>query len=106
MYKGDPCSPRVDNIHRFLGGIYFSFGVIAVWMAKTIQVQTTLIYLTSITIGIGAGGRILSIIDYGLPEPKIAFLAYVTSEIIFPIIIVIAQITTDNIRLAVMNQKA
>ncbi len=34
MYLGQPeTTPRLDNLHRFLGGVYFGTGLIALWTA-------------------------------------------------------------------------
>ena len=45
----DPCrrllggrlftSPRLDNVHRFMAGVYLSMGFICFWAAWTIRVQ-------------------------------------------------------------------
>ena len=39
MYLGQPDTlPRLDNVHRFMAGVYFSTGVISFWAAYTIQI--------------------------------------------------------------------
>ena len=46
MVLGQPqTTPALDNIHRFLAGVYFSMGPIAIWVAFTIRKHTTLIFL-------------------------------------------------------------
>ena len=38
MYLGQPdTTPRLDNVHRFMAGVYFSTGVITLWAAITIR---------------------------------------------------------------------
>ena len=49
MYLGQPeTTPRLDNIHRFLAGIYLGCGFIVLWAAITIRTQGTLIYLIAL----------------------------------------------------------
>src|SRR4051794_40833633 len=46
MFLGEPeTTPRLDNVHRFMGGVYLSMGVISLWAASTIRQQGTLVYL-------------------------------------------------------------
>ena len=46
FYLGQPhTSPRLDNVHRFMAGVYFSTGLICLWTAITIRQQDTLVYL-------------------------------------------------------------
>ena len=46
MYLGQPeTTPRLDNVHRFMAGVYFSTGVIAFWAAMTVGRQSTLVFL-------------------------------------------------------------
>ena len=43
MVLGQPdTSPRLDNVHRFMAGVYFSIGLINLWAASTIRRQGTL----------------------------------------------------------------
>src|SRR5215213_2839957 len=92
MSLGQPdTTPRLDNLHRFLAGIYLGCGLIAAWAAMTIRQQGTLIYLIALTVFIAAIGRLISMAKVGLPEPHALWLAYVLSELILPAIIVIAH---------------
>jgi len=92
MYLGEPeTTPRLDNIHRFMGGIYFSMGIICFWTARTIRKQDTLVYLIALGIGIAALGRILSIFIVGLPEPAAVWIGYLVPELLLPLILVIAN---------------
>ena len=105
MLKGDPPvatekeknpEANVDNIHRFLGGVYFVFGVISVWIAKTIQQQDFMIYVSCLACFMGAFGRIISMVEFGVPKPKPLWWGYMLSEIIFPTIILISQYVHIN----------
>ena len=38
MYLGQPeTTPRLDNVHRFLAGIYLGCGLICLWAAITVR---------------------------------------------------------------------
>jgi hypothetical protein len=51
MSLGQPgTTPRLDNVHRFLAGIYLGCGIIAAWAAVTIRQQGTLIYLIALAV--------------------------------------------------------
>lgn len=84
-------SPRLDNVHRFLGAVYFSVGVIGLWAAWTVREQGTLIYLLAFGILMGAIGRLISMSKVGLPEPGPLWLTYLGSELVLPIIMAAAH---------------
>ena len=49
MSLGQPdTTPRLDNVHRFLAGIYLGCGSIAAWAALTVRQQGTLIFLIAL----------------------------------------------------------
>jgi hypothetical protein len=38
MYLGQPdTTPRLDNVHRFMAGIYLFMGIICAWSAVTVR---------------------------------------------------------------------
>ncbi|XXF81193.1 DUF4345 domain-containing protein [Myxococcaceae bacterium GXIMD 01537] len=80
-------TPRLDNVHRFMAGVYLSMGVISFWVARTIRQQGTLVYLIAFSVFMAAVGRLLSISTVGMPEPAGAWLAYLLPELVFPVII-------------------
>ena len=97
MSLGQPdTTPRLDNVHRFLAGIYLGCGIIAVWAAVTIRQQRTLIYLIALAVFIAAIGRLISMAKVGLPEPHALWLAYVISELVIPVILVAGQYATQR----------
>ena len=92
MYLGEPqTTPRLDNVHRFMAGIYFSMGPICLWAAWTIRQQGTLIYLIAFGVLLAAVGRLLSISIVGLPEPRGLWLGYLIPELVFPLVIAVAH---------------
>ena len=97
MYLGQPeTSPRLDNVHRFMGGIYLMSGVTGLWVATTIRQHNTLIFLLAFTVLLGGIGRLISISKVGLPEPSAVWLGYLVPELVLPWIIVAAQIVTNR----------
>ncbi len=97
LLLGQPeTTPRLDNLHRFMGGVYLSTGVISLWAAVTIRQQKTLVYLIAFAVLMAAVGRLVSISKVGLPEPAGVWLAYLVSELVFPIIIAAAHLATHR----------
>jgi hypothetical protein len=92
MYLGQPdTSPRLDNVHRFMAGVYFSTGVICLWAAITIRQQATLVYLLALGVFLAGCGRLLSMSKVGLPTPHAVWLGYLVPELLVPIIMAIAH---------------
>lgn len=92
MFLGQPdTSPRLDNVHRFMAGVYFSTGVINLWAAITIRQQDTLVYLLALGVLLAGVGRLVSIGKVGLPKPTAVWLGYLIPELILPFIIAIAH---------------
>src|SRR3954470_4582198 len=92
MILGEPdTTPRLDNIHRFLAGVYLGTGFICAWTAWTVREQKTLVYLLALGGFLGGTGRLISMNIVGLPEPHALWLTYVGLEIGVPIVIVVAH---------------
>lgn len=91
MYLGQPDTlPRLDNVHRFMAGVYFSTGVISLWAAFTIRQQGTLVYLLALGVFLAGVGRLVSISRVGLPKPAAVWLGYLIPELVLPIVIAAA----------------
>jgi hypothetical protein len=92
MYLGQPdTAPRLDNVHRFMAGVYLSTGVINLWAAFTIREQGTLVYLLALGVFLAGVGRLVSIANVGLPKPAAVWLGYLAPELILPLIIALAH---------------
>jgi len=92
MILGQPdTTPRLDNVHRFMAGVYFSMGLVCFWAAWTVRVQTTLVYLIAFGVFAGACGRLLSTSIVGIPEPAALWLGYLAPELLVPPVLVVAQ---------------
>jgi len=97
MYLGEPdTSPRLDNVHRFMAGVYLSTGVISFWAAATIRRQGTLVFLLAFGVLMAGVGRLVSISQVGLPEPAVVWLGYMIPELLFPVVIAVAQLATKR----------
>lgn len=60
--------PLVDNVFRFFAAIWIGVGVLFVLFIRDLdRYKPAMIALLSIVV-LGGGGRILSILQYGLPE--------------------------------------
>ena len=92
MVLGQPeTTPRLDNVHRFLAGVYFSMGLISFWAAWTIRRQGTLVYLIALGVFLAGCGRLLSISQVGLPTPHAVWLGYLIPELALPFVIALAH---------------
>ncbi len=97
MYLGEPeTTPRLDNIHRFMAGIYFSTGLINLWAAVTIRRQGNLVYLLALGVLSAGIGRLVSISQVGLPEPAGVWIGYLVPELLLPIVIALAHRATNR----------
>jgi hypothetical protein len=95
MYLGEPTTtPRLDNVHRFMAGVYLSTGVISFWAAATIRRQGTLVFLLAFGVLMAGIGRLVSISQVGLPEPAAVWLGYLIPELLLPVVIAVAHLAT------------
>ena len=88
MYLGEPqISPKLDNVHRFMAGVYLSTGVICLWAGITIRDQGFLVYLLALGVLLAGIGRLISISKVGMPKPTGLWLGYLIPELLLPFII-------------------
>ncbi|MEO8935439.1 MAG: DUF4345 family protein [Burkholderiaceae bacterium] len=88
MRLGQPdTTPQLDNVHRFMAGVYLATGIICLWAGITIERQGTLVYLLALGILLGGIGRLLSIRKVGLPAPRGVWLGYLIPELVLPFVI-------------------
>jgi len=92
LYLGQPdTSPRLDNVHRFMAGVYLSTGLICVWAGLTVRQQGFLVYLLALGVLLAGVGRLVSIAKVGLPEPRVVWLGYLIPELVLPFVLAIAH---------------
>jgi hypothetical protein len=97
MVLGEPdTSPRLDNVHRFMAGVYLSSGFINAWAAVTIRKQGTLVYLLALGVLFAGIGRLVSISQVGIPEPTVVWLGYLIPELLLPLVIAVAHRATSR----------
>ena len=95
MFLGQPdTSPRLDNVHRFMAGVYFSTGLINLWAAVTVRRQGTLVYLLALRVLMAGIGRLVSISQVGLPQPAAVWLGYLVPELLLPFVLAAAHAAT------------
>ena len=97
MYLGQPDTvPRLDNVHRFMAGVYLSTGLINFWAATTIRHQGMLVYLLALGVLFAGIGRLVSISQVGLPAPSAVWLGYLIPELLLPVVIALAHAATNR----------
>ncbi len=95
MFLGQPdTAPRLDNVHRFMAGVYLGTGIISLWAGITVKRQDTLVYLLALGVLLAGFGRLVSISQVGLPQPAAVWLGYLVPELLLPVIMAGAQLTT------------
>lgn len=95
LFLGQPdTTPRLDNVHRFMAGVYVSTGFISLWAALTIRRQDTLVYLLAFGVLMAGIGRLVSITQVGVPEPATLWLGYLVPELLLPLVIAAAHRST------------
>ena len=88
FYLGQPdTSPRLDNVHRFMAGVYLSTGIICMWAGLTVRQQGFLVYLLALGVLLAGVGRLVSISKVGLPEPRLVWLGYLVPELVLPFVL-------------------
>jgi hypothetical protein len=88
MFLGQPDTlPRLDNVHRFMAGVYLGTGLICLWAGFTVREQGVLVYLLAFGVLLAGGGRLVSISIVGLPEPAAVWLGYLIPELLLPFVI-------------------
>jgi hypothetical protein len=92
MVLGQPTTiPRLDNVHRFMAGVYLGTGIIAAWAAVTVREQGTLVYLLALGVLLAGIGRLVSISQVGIPEPVGLWLGYLVPELLLPVVMALAH---------------
>ncbi len=97
MYLGQPeTTPRLDNVHRFLAGIYLGCGLICLWAAITVRQQRTLVLLLGLAVLLAGMGRLWSMRIVGLPEPAALWVGYLVPELLVALLMIAAQLIANR----------
>lgn len=67
LSDGVPAQPILDNLFRFMAGIYFSMGFLMVYVIVNIKEIQTLIYYLGVVITFSGLGRLYSVSKLGSP---------------------------------------
>ncbi len=95
MYLGQPdTTPQLDNVHRFMAGVYLATGLISLWAALMIRAQGFLVYLLALGVLLAGLGRLILIARVGLPKPTAVWLGYLIPELVLPFVIAGAHYLT------------
>jgi hypothetical protein len=65
--SGTPPQPRLDNLFRFLSGIYLGLGFLMAWVTVHANVVGDLLYFVGITVVFSGLGRLYSRMKTGFP---------------------------------------
>jgi hypothetical protein len=84
----------LDNVHRFMAGVYLGTGIVCLWAGITVREQRTLVYLLALGVFLAGCGRLLSMARVGLPKPAGVWLGYLVPELVLPVVMVGAQYAT------------
>lgn len=75
----------LDSNLRYFSGLWLGLGLTLFWMIPSIERQKIVLRLTAGMIFIGAIGRVISILSFGIPSPL--FILFVVLELLFPLLI-------------------
>lgn len=87
--EGTPPQPTLDNLFRFLSGIYFSMGFLVAWVAFNLPGVGDLIYFVGVVVMFSGLGRLYSKIKVGTEGRYLNFI--MMFEIGLGIVIVLLQ---------------
>ncbi|MBS1495292.1 MAG: DUF4345 domain-containing protein [Bacteroidetes bacterium] len=80
-------SVKLDNLFRFLSGIYFGLGFLLLWVLLHIKEQHDLIYLIGLVVACSGFGRLYSKIKEGSGGKYLEFIMYFEIVLGFGIIL-------------------
>ena len=63
----------LDNLFRFLSGIYFGMGFLLIWVVFNIQEQNTILYFLGLIVLFSGLGRLYSTLKVGLGGTYLTF---------------------------------
>jgi Domain of unknown function (DUF4345) len=78
-------TPDFDSHYRYITGYYLSLGMIGLWMIPKIEHHTSLFRIVCASVFIGGVGRVVSIVQVGMPS--LPALLFTGLELCFPLLI-------------------
>lgn len=79
-------TPDFDSHYRYVTGYYWSLSLLAWWIIPNIEKHTTLFRIIGGAIFFGGVGRLVSMLQTGLPSPMA--IAFTGLELLFPLLII------------------
>ena len=93
--SGDvPGNVTLDSNLRYFTGLWLGLGLILIWIIPTIEQQAVVLRLVSLMIFLGAIGRMISLISFGVPSTP--FIVFMVIELLFPVLIIWQNILRKN----------
>lgn len=83
--------PDHDNVYRFLSALYFTVGVLFLYVLPRVERETTLIRILAAGVALGAVSRAVSWATVG--EPRLLFQLDIVAELLLPAVVVVWQST-------------
>ncbi len=77
----------LDSNLRFFGGLSIGLGLIMFWMIPSIERHQLVFRLIVGMIFIGGIGRVISMLNFGIPSPL--FIVFALLELLFPLLILL-----------------
>lgn len=87
--EGTPPQPRLDNLMRFLSGMYLGMAFLIGWVVFHIEEHHHLIYLMALVVALAGTGRVYSQIKVGSAGTYLNFVAIM--EILLGIALTVLQ---------------
>lgn len=85
--RGPDVSRGLDNVFRFMSGVYLGVSCICLWMVISMDEQGVLVYLLALTVFLGGLGRAVSFSFKGVPNRT--YYLYILAELGLPVLIAV-----------------
>jgi hypothetical protein len=82
-----PGGRQLDNVYRFMAGVYLGVSILCAWMVFSMNEQRTLVYLVALMVFLAGMGRVISIRAHGIFDRR--FAVYAIAEWLLSILIVV-----------------
>jgi hypothetical protein len=91
-----------DSHYRYIAGYYVSLGLLGLWVAPRIEQHTGLLRIICASILLGGLGRLVSMVQVGLPGPMA--IVFTMFELCFPLLLLLWQAKVSRLRQTVTTQ--
>ena len=91
-------SATVDSEMRFYSSLWFSYGLLLIWIASGIVQRQQFVPIVAVIFFAGGLGRVLSFWLAGAPHP--AFIVLIVIELVYPVLLFILHLRLQNRQVA------